>query len=347
MRTCLAVLLLAALPFALAASPQTPAAQSVGADRDGDSDAEESDDSEPSAWQQASRARFAQLAPLPLPRDRAIAALQVFFSEPGAFRPVLAEAAAAAPDDVLVQWLAIHLLNGSDGGNSCRQSGPALAQAEHLVRLDVDNAAAHLPRLSRAWHDRDTAAVDSSIAAMAAAPRYDSYFFDIVDASMKLWQQFPLELPFPAGAEAEGLDPLSFDLTNSTAEASLVMPDYSVLIQACDASRVDLTVNVRRFAACGDIGRRMIAASTWIDRGMGFVVLRRSGQLTAEEAARKTQLDTLRKQAFALFVTKGITEEVLSVQSRALLELRDEIAAAEVVVAHFPVQAASTTKRED
>lgn len=351
MRTFVAALLLAVLPSALAAPPQAPAsAEPESGHASSTGDGEESEElgaARQAAWQQAEWARYAGMAQLPLPRDRAIAALQISLVEPAEFTTVLAEAAAAAPDDILVQWMAVHRLSRAAGDSRCGQRGPSLARAEHLVRLDVDNAAAHLPRLSRAWLDGDTAAVDSSIAAMAAARRHDSYYFDLVDANLKLWQQFPLDLPPLLAAEAEGVDMQSFDVVQSEAFASMVRPDYTALVRACDASSADLTVNVRRYAACGDIGRRMVTASTWIDRLIGYQVLSRSAQLTLEDAAKRSQLNALRKQMSALLSADAITQEAFSVKTKASLELRDEVAEAEVLVAHFAAQAAPVAKPED
>lgn len=330
MRTWLAALFLAiaATSSVMAAhSPSIAAGTNDSEEHDGEPDAAER------AWQaaqvQASRARFAELSQLPLPRDRAVAVLQVDLWDPSARATTLAQAAEAAPDDIVVQWIATHLRSG--GTDSCAQDGAEPKSAERLVMLDFDNAAAHLPRLSRAWRDGNTAAVDSSIAAMAAASRYDSYFFDVLEAGLKLWQQFPP----PHEAETADADPYAASVVASLSNAALVMPDYSALVGVCDAGTVDLAVNVRRFAACGDIGRRMIAASTWIDRSIGFVVLRRSGQLTAVEAIQKTQFDALKREAGRLMQAEATATQAVAVQMRALVELRDESAAAERLVSQF------------
>lgn len=275
----------------------------------------------------ASRARYAELSQLPSPRDRAMAVLQTQPLVP-VDTALLRQAADAAPDDVLVQWLALHLQAEPD--DSCPRGGPDPVLADRLLQLDFDNAAAHFPRLLLAVEAGDAAAIDAGLAAMAAATRFDTYLFDLIGAGIQLWRRFPLpphELPW---TEGEVTDAETAFAGQSLMQAVFALPSFMPLVKLCDASSGDLQVDLRRYAVCGDVGRLMSRSPAWIDRSFGYLVLQKSGQLNEADAAARLAYETLR-QRFVESVSP--VPDAAAAFLRAVTELRDETAAAELVLA--------------
>lgn len=315
------VLLFAFSALVLCAAVQAQDAPDAGQDKA----AREAEYLQRSVFRKAGETRYAELSQLPSPRDRAVALLQ---AQP--FVPV--EAALlrqlAAPDDLLVQWVAMHL--EAEEGDSCSRRGPDPALADRVLQLEFDDAAAHFPRLLLALETDDGLAIDSSLAAMAAAARFDSHVFDLIDASMQLWRRFPLPAQQLSWSEGTDDDPETVFAGQSLVDAVRALPSYKPLVKACDAGQAGVGVDLRRYAACGDIGRLMSRSAAWIDRSFGYIVLQKSGQLDAQDRAAQQQYEALRLR-FAQAVDP--VPYAAGAFLHAMAELRDETAAAELVLA--------------
>lgn len=329
MRRCLPLFAFVALGFCAALQAQD------APDAGQDEAAREAEYLQLEIFRKAGEARYAELSQLPSPRDRAVALLQ---AQP--FVPVeaalLRQLAAAAPDDLLVQWVAVHL--EAEEGDSCARRGPDPALGDRVLQLEFDNAAAHFPRLLLALETDDGLAIDSSLAAMAAAARFDSHIFDLIDASVQLWRRFPLPAQELSWSEGTDGDPETIFIGQSLMDAVRAQPNYMPLMKACDAAQAGVGVDLRRYAACGDIGRRMSRSAAWIDRSFGYIVLQKSGQLDAQDRVAQQQYEALR-----LRFTQAVdpAPHAAGAFLRAMAELRDETAAAELVLAALANEADS------
>jgi hypothetical protein len=82
---------------------------------------------------------------------------------------LLRNAAAGAPSDKLVQWLALNHMPHAGGG--CSSSSAPVERVEAVQNLEPDNGLAWLPALDAAVAAKDDFAIDQTIARMAATKR--------------------------------------------------------------------------------------------------------------------------------------------------------------------------------
>jgi hypothetical protein len=352
-RTAVLFLALLASPvLSSAADAEPPAAAedasagSAIAEDSSEAGAEDSDETSPQllARQHYQTGRYALLSRSERPRDRAFAAVLPLVEE--AWPPpslVLMEAAAAAPEDVLVQWIYTHASPGH--AQSCQRSGPDETRSAGLLRLEPDNAAAQLLRLGLAQEQADELAVDAALAAMAAAKRFDIHFLDLVEAGIEQFERYPLpddltpfeqrpgrELSSPAGRAA-------VVHVQAVAQAAMLMPAYQPLLQVCHAKK-QAAASPQRYAACGDIARLMVVAPTVIDRSFGYLILRNSGQITPAEAVAGARHRWLAQHIWTVFETGG--PEAEDAFARVYRQSRDETTALEYLVQHYATAPAAT-----
>jgi hypothetical protein len=168
----------ASAPERVAASDDaTPEAETVVDDEDGGVE----------AYQRNEIAVYDALISDPAPRIQALAS-RIYIEDsdetPTALRPkredVLARAAQFAPDDVLVQWIAVS--QGSFMSSSCGPTHWPEAEVANLLRLEPDNAAAWQYGVALARAKGDEAGVDDALSRMAAARRADDHLTDELGA---------------------------------------------------------------------------------------------------------------------------------------------------------------------
>ncbi|HSX61798.1 MAG TPA: hypothetical protein VLF18_16520 [Tahibacter sp.] len=236
---------------------------------------------------------FTSLRESAAPRDWAIASQFVYLDAPGGAvssaerAALLRNAAAADPEDALVQWMAATAMPGGEGG--C--SAPALLPANYdaLMRLESDNGLAWLPALHQSWQNKDALAVDSTLARMAAASRFDDYRADYLRALVDVAKRHPESVWSPPGtASGWSADELQFQA--AFIQAQMLQPPIYTLFSVCDrAEQPD--VDLRRFSICADVGRGMVkhARSAQL-RQFGLTVINDSGHYGPEDRDAEREL---------------------------------------------------------
>jgi len=184
----------------------------------------------------------------------------------------LAKAATAAPDDVLVQWVAA--VSGNEAATAA------------LTRLQPDNAASWLPALRAAIGRRDETAIDDALTGFAAGTHVDDHYGQLLHAWQDVLQRQP-DAQICDGDEKHcvraGRD---FVLAVALTAAS-VFPAVQPILAFCKATAADSP----RRRQCEAGGRVMLEdGDTLVSSAVGFALLRGLGALTpADEALRRQQ----------------------------------------------------------
>lgn len=244
------------------------------------------------AWQAWSAAVEQTLRTSRQPRDWALAAVSMAGSPAAdtAADALLQRALAAAPDDVLVHWLA------AQHASRQKQDELAARSASVLTRLEPDNAASWLPAAALAARAGDAAALDAALARMATATRCDSHFADALSAWIEAYERQPIP-----GAGTSDAPTAAFTAALARASA-LAIPAYAPLMAAC-RDNDGTSVPAQRRAHCNAVGHLLLQQGpTLIDRDVGAGLLRHGGDATLTEADRAMQrrLAWHRQQATAL-----------------------------------------------
>lgn len=193
---------------------------------------------------------------------------------------LLRNAAAAAPEDALVQWTAMVAMPSVVAGG-CAAPRAAPANLDTVLRLESDNGLAWLPVLDQAWRSKDALAVDSALARIAAAPRYDDHSLEYGRLLVKLFRDNADSLQQLGAALEVPMDPVQYGLALSQ---NAVMKPMVALNQACDRKRQP-DADARRFAICADIGQRLLHdGRTTLLRHYGDQVLQAAGAPDRDEA---------------------------------------------------------------
>ena len=230
-------------------------------------------------------ALYDALSASPEPRDRVLAAGMTVprtDDERSERRMTFAFAAAAAPKDPLVQWLAANAFNG------CPKAPEDSATLRLFRQIEPDNAVSDLLQLNRYAACGDKIRINATLEQMARAKRFDSHFGTTVQAWLAILAGEPTAnaLLHPAGtAGGQGEAPLTLAFAFATAEAE---PDFKPLLDACrDKSNAYA-------GACAMIGHTLAYSSkTALDRTVGFELIARSGKMTAADAAALRELHWL------------------------------------------------------
>jgi hypothetical protein len=188
-------------------------------------------------------------------------------------------AAAIAPDDALVQWLAANRLLALRDGDGAET---AIAR---LTRLESDNAAAWSLALALASSRDDAAGIDAALAHMASSSRVDEHVVDALHAWLDVYTRHPPAATMFVDASEADAAPFVMGMSKS---AALALPSYQSLMQACDPSRGETRARATDCAAAG----RLLAhrATSMSGRLVGFNLLRRLGvdfMTAGDESARR------------------------------------------------------------
>ncbi|UXI68475.1 hypothetical protein [Tahibacter amnicola] len=248
-------------------------------------------------------ARYQSLRESAAPRDWAAAsqmALERYWDdESAADKPalptaaeraeLLRNAAAAAPDDTLIQWMALTHMPNTSGGCAAPTPDPDATAA--VMRLEPDNALAWLPSLKLAASVSDAQGVDTILARMAAAPRVDDHTVDFVNLSLDLEKRFPTS---PTNMPVmPGVDQADLDFYGALGSASMMQPSLYPLTQACGRTEAK-NADPRRFAACADIARTFALKGNRFElQRAGFRLLKQLGETDPELALRERQAQWL------------------------------------------------------
>lgn len=211
-------------------------------------------------------------------------------------RERLVRAADAAPDDALVQWLAVNALFGTD---TTKGTDPAAQRiGAQLLAVQPDNAAHLLPALSQADRQADPLAIDQLLSAMAARSRFDIHFGDGVHAWLDLAERSDTAATLDAigklDAEQneESVDPALGALVFGVAQlAAANLPAYQYLFRACHPEK-DLAAQSRRVDDCEKLARLMTGqGQTMIDRMIGDALLRKIERQSEADRAQRRRWD--------------------------------------------------------
>lgn len=240
------------------------------------------------AWRNYQDSVFDALSHSPNPRDWALATLTVALKfDPRDFnqsthRDLLERAMHAAPDDVLVLWIAMN--NGITHDAALRA----------LRELESDNAAVWNEDLVAGAKRNDDAAIDAALRKMSAARRFDLHFSDVLKAMLGVYLRNPLPEDYFASASTEekalGKEGLPYIQAMSVATI-VAIPGFQHLVNACMINPTS-GKNSARAADCAAIGRLMMThGNTLIVNRLGGSVLRVSHTYTDEDLQLARDID--------------------------------------------------------
>ncbi len=231
-------------------------------------------------WEVAQSRLFEELESSPIPRDRALAASAQARRGDADSSADLAQAAAAAPDDALVQWLAaVH------GGKTTTTDTAIVA----LVRLEPDNGATWLLASRAAALRADAAGLDVALAGFAASTRFDDHYAGLLHAWLDALRRHP-STPTACDTVA-ACDRRQSDFLVATAwTVASVFPSAQPLLEVCTGAAVGST----RRQQCEAGGRSMLSnAPTLLSATIGYALLDRIGALTAADEELRRRHDWL------------------------------------------------------
>lgn len=256
------------------------------------------------AWQSYQSAIADALIASNRPRDWALAANMLLFSDSSDssgspsrsnLDELLERAARDAPDDVLVQWMTALKRIGASGYVAIPASDESI---QALIRLEPDNAASWMMGLALALKRNDPTLAEDALAHMASSARYDDHFADTLHAWLDVTDRFPpsnsaLAPSFNQGARGKSqkaLQSMTGFLLALAQSAATAMPRYQPLTTYCKPG-TDNVDHWPRFAYCEDAGRLMLGkGETLIARLIGFAILRNLGRTTAVDQQEKNNL---------------------------------------------------------
>jgi hypothetical protein len=235
------------------------------------------------------------------PRDWALAALTHEFDSilPHAERSandktlLIQRAVAAAPNDLLVQWIAEMDSRQRDHADA----SPALTALQHL---EPENAAVWLDVLSVAARHKDASGVDRALAKMSASTRFDLHSIDLLRALVDAYGRYPLPADYEASARAQGMSREATSLTTAFAVAmAAIFPAFNHVLDACRIDPASGT-NQTRAADCAATGRLMIAhGDSLIANRIGAAILRVSHAANDEDFRTVREQDWIYQQHVA------------------------------------------------
>lgn len=235
---------------------------------------------EPRDWMLASQLRFTPFSDTAPPAgERAL---------------LLRNAAAAAPEDALVQWLAATTMPSSGAGCSAPMTLPE--NFATVMRLESDNGLAWLPVLQQAVRNKDALEIDTALSHLAAARRFDHHVFDHFAALAAAAKRYPdvTALPYQDPSAAK-LAPEERQLLGAFLLSRLDPPPLYGLNSVCDRSR-QTDPDLRRLSVCADIGRAIAKfGATGELRDSGLELVEVSGHYTSEDRATERELAWLRE----------------------------------------------------
>jgi len=247
------------------------------------------------------------------PRDWALAATGFHFgpdANSAEHLKQLQRAVNAAPDDVLVLWMAV---NGSRDQSDGKLSTSAL---EKLKTADADNGAVWLETLSIAAHKHDHAGASAALKRLSATSRFDNHFVEMSDAIITAYHRYPMsdslyaEMPDEMKSVSKDAMPLIYATTITSAFA---LPAFQSLTNACRTDGKGR--NADRAGDCQMIGRMMVANSdTLIGTAIGSAVLRMSRTFDDDDIAAARDTSWVRMQYATMVGNAAPSADLLAAQ---------------------------------
>lgn len=189
--------------------------------------------------------------------------------------PSLKELAARAPADRLVQWA---WASASASDSACPQPVSCPGREAAMTRLEPENALAWLPTLNRAWEAEDEAGVDTALAHMAAASRYEDLFIDWSAAWAEVQDRYPDYVAARTSAWSKDGTNYPADIASTIAGVAMgaasAVSSIGALSNACDRGKHP-EARESRFQHCAAIGRLMQGkGSSAMSRMVGFALIK-------------------------------------------------------------------------
>jgi len=243
------------------------------------------------------------------PRDWALASLIGGEDKPGAVS-LSARAAAAAPNDALVQWIALTRSDDDASANTHGESAAARLQA-----IEPGNVNVWMYPLIRASRQHEEVAVDEAMQHMARSTYTDEHWYDAQKALIRVFQQHPLPDAYFKTASSMASDPAMPMLTPESAPyvgslaitAAMNLPAYQSLVNACKP-RTDFQPSAARIGSCEEIGRVMATkGSTLIANRIGFALLRVSRTYTDDDVRIARSQDWIWEKSAALSTAEHLS----------------------------------------
>lgn len=260
------------------------------------------------AWRQAVQPVFLDLRESSSPRDWMLASQLRAVEEvdprsaAAARAELLRKAAAAAPDDRLVQWVAMSSMP-CDSRDECAAARTFPANLDNVLGLEADNGLAWLPALRQAHQVNDSVAMESTLSRIAAATRFDDHQREFIQLLVTLYTKYPqivtslaAELG-PDSALAASGEPDSQEeaiFTLASMQSFVMIADTFLLRRVCKPHG-EPAPQARRLALCTDVGRRLAdVGATDNLRRAGRDILASLGESYGKFAAAEREMNYLR-----------------------------------------------------
>jgi hypothetical protein len=253
----------------------------------GDEDSETTQSANRAPWLDYQRSVAETLGRSSLPRDQALVALtgvikfnvDNYANGQRESSRALLRAARAAPDDALVQWIALVQSNGVEKADSDD------APLRNLRRLEPDNAAVLIFVVTDAVKRNDSAAIDSALSKMAAGTKFDGHFAQLESALVEAYRSVPIpQSSLDEVREEDRHDAADVVATTSAfaVAAAVGLPPFQPLVNAC---RVNSSAQgIGRSGDCAAIGRLLMALGDSVLANMiGPALLRVSHTITDDD----------------------------------------------------------------
>jgi hypothetical protein len=208
-------------------------------------------------WRAYQASIFQELSASPDPHDWALATLvHVDFeyeTDTSERNSLITRAAAALPDDALVQWIALQ------AGQDKTASPTADAALRALQKLEPDNAAVWNQELVRAMKSKSVAAQDAALVRTATSTKFDTHLAESLKRLLDTYHRHPVpdeyvHLVSRSNPGLAGQDMANFAAAMTTYAMSL--PAFQHLVNACRLNPAT-GENASRASDCAAIGRSM------------------------------------------------------------------------------------------
>jgi hypothetical protein len=238
-------------------------------------------------WQAYQTSVFQALAASSDPHDWALATLvyaDYTKTEDGPQRDsLIRRAAAALPDDPMVQWIALR------GGRDNFAKATVDDALGSLQVVEAENAAVWNEVLIRAAKVQDSSAEDAALARMATSTRFDTHWTDAMKSLLYAYRQHPVPEDYLRSATRDSPGLSRENAANfATAYTGLAVafPAFQDLINVCRVNQAT-GANSSRAGDCATVGRLMAAkGDTLVANRIGLAVLRVSRTFTQDDVER-------------------------------------------------------------
>lgn len=294
-----------------------------------DSDAKATLDAARKSWSDYRRITVDALSLSGDPRDLAAAAvlskvLRWYSGDaqaPERSASLAARASDKAPDDVAVQWVAVHLSSTGDDAFSQR----ARVRLQHL---EPENGAVWFDAVVAAQQGHDDAGAAQALARLASSTRFDEHVIDVAQLLRAPLMRYPMLDP-SGELTALGIEIGAEEAATIAAQSfasMLVMPPFQDLSKLCDIAQRSAFPQA---ADCAAAGRLMaLHSDSLIAAHVGFGMLRVSQTYTPEDqAAARADAWIMRQFAERAGASRELDTKLVLAYHRAWVATGSELAA--------------------